>query len=87
MNSRRSDNSDVRRLRHSKGYYERAKNLQSEGAARYDEATSASELPTGGNWQYEPKWDGFRCLAFKDGDKVELQSKAGKLLTRYFPTS
>jgi ATP-dependent DNA ligase len=48
-------------------------------------ATSSPELPTCGDWQYEPKWDGFRCLAFRDGDKVELQSKAGKLLTRYFP--
>src|SRR5262249_54925337 len=34
---------------------------------------------------YEPKWDGFRCLVFRDGDKVTLQSKAGKPLTRYFP--
>jgi ATP-dependent DNA ligase len=49
------------------------------------EAKSAGELPNGSQWQYEPKWDGFRCLAFRDGDKVELQSKAGKLLTRYFP--
>ena len=36
-------------------------------------------------WQYEPKWDGFRCLAFRDGEEVELQSKAGHPLTRYFP--
>ena len=36
-------------------------------------------------WQYEPKWDGFRCLAFRDGDEVELQSKAGQPLGRYFP--
>ncbi len=36
-------------------------------------------------WQYEPKWDGFRCLAFRDGDEVELQSKAGQPLARYFP--
>ena len=36
-------------------------------------------------WQYEPKWDGFRCLVFRDGDKVELQSKSGQPLTRYFP--
>jgi ATP-dependent DNA ligase len=49
------------------------------------EALSATTLPTGPEWQYEPKWDGFRCLAFRDGDDVELQSKAGKPLTRYFP--
>jgi ATP-dependent DNA ligase len=42
-------------------------------------------LPTGGNWQYEPKWDGFRCLAFRDGAKVELRSKSGQPLGRYFP--
>ena len=36
-------------------------------------------------WQYEPKWDGFRCLVFRDGDEVELQSKSGKPLGRYFP--
>src|SRR6185312_14260458 len=36
-------------------------------------------------WQYEPKWDGFRCIVFRNGDSVELQSKAGKPLTRYFP--
>ena len=49
------------------------------------EAQSADELPTGEEWQYEPKWDGFRCIAFRDGDEIELQSKAGKSLTRYFP--
>jgi ATP-dependent DNA ligase len=49
------------------------------------EASIAQEIPTGGEWQYEPKWDGFRCLAFRDGDEVELQSKAGRPLTRYFP--
>ena len=37
------------------------------------------------NWQYEPKWDGFRCLAFRKGDEVLLQSKAGQPLGRYFP--
>ena len=36
-------------------------------------------------WQYEPKWDGFRCLAFKDGKNVELQSKNGQSVGRYFP--
>ncbi|MCU1338141.1 MAG: ATP-dependent ligase [Bryobacterales bacterium] len=49
------------------------------------EAKSVAEIPTGPNWQYEPKWDGFRCVAFRDGDSVELQSKAGQSLTRYFP--
>jgi len=49
------------------------------------EALSVDEIPVGAEWQYEPKWDGFRCLAFRDGDKVELQSKSGQPLTRYFP--
>ena len=49
------------------------------------EATSVDVIPAGPEWQYEPKWDGFRCLVFRRGDKVELQSKAGKPLTRYFP--
>jgi len=49
------------------------------------EALPASDLPNGPEWQYEPKWDGFRCLAFRDGDHIDLQSKSGKPLTRYFP--
>jgi ATP-dependent DNA ligase len=49
------------------------------------EAETANEIPTGPDWQYEPKWDGFRCLAFRDGAEVELQSKAGQPLARYFP--
>lgn len=49
------------------------------------EAQPASELPAGPEWQYEPKWDGFRCLAFRDASRVDLQSKSGKPLTRYFP--
>jgi ATP-dependent DNA ligase len=49
------------------------------------EALLVSEIPAGENWEYEPKWDGFRCLAFRDGDKVELQSKSGQPLERYFP--
>ncbi|HEU0051734.1 MAG TPA: ATP-dependent DNA ligase [Longimicrobium sp.] len=49
------------------------------------EAETAAKLPTGDEWQYEPKYDGFRCLAFRDGDEVELRSKAGKPLGRYFP--
>jgi ATP-dependent DNA ligase len=49
------------------------------------EAKLVAELPTGDAWQYEPKWDGFRCLAFRDGGKIDLMSKAGKPLARYFP--
>jgi len=49
------------------------------------EARSFDEIPTGEEWQYEPKWDGFRCLAFRDGDKIFLQSKNGQPLARYFP--
>ena len=49
------------------------------------EAKLVSELPLGKEWEYEPKWDGFRCLAFRNGSVVELQSKAGQTLTRYFP--
>src|SRR4051812_233656 len=49
------------------------------------EAQLVEAIPDGKGWQYEPKWDGFRCIAFRDGDKVELQSKAGQPLTRYFP--
>ena len=48
------------------------------------EAKSEAELPTG-PWQYEPKWDGFRCIAFKAGGEVALMSRSGKPLTRYFP--
>ncbi len=43
------------------------------------------EIPTGNEWQYEPKWDGFRCLAFRDRDEIFLQSKSGQPLARYFP--
>ncbi|HYO24776.1 MAG TPA: ATP-dependent DNA ligase [Lacipirellulaceae bacterium] len=49
------------------------------------EAESVPELPTGDQWQYEPKWDGFRCVCFRDGTRVELQSKSMKPLARYFP--
>jgi ATP-dependent DNA ligase len=49
------------------------------------EARQVSELPDKGRWQFEPKWDGFRCLAFKNGWSVELCAKSGKQLTRYFP--
>ncbi len=49
------------------------------------DARPVAELPEGAGWQYEPKWDGFRCLAFRDADDIELQAKSGKSLTRYFP--
>src|SRR3954454_16077619 len=49
------------------------------------EAETVDEIPQGEAWQYEPKWDGFRCLAFRRGKKIDLQSKSGKPLTRYFP--
>jgi ATP-dependent DNA ligase len=49
------------------------------------EAKSVDQIPAGDDWQYEPKWDGFRCLAFRDGDNIYLQSKAGQPLARYFP--
>jgi ATP-dependent DNA ligase len=48
-------------------------------------AKSAKALPTGPGWVYEPKWDGFRAVAFVDGDGVFLQSRNGRPLTRYFP--
>src|SRR5689334_20162956 len=49
------------------------------------EAVLAAELPEGIGWQFEPKWDGFRCLARRDGAEVTLTSKSGKPLARYFP--
>jgi ATP-dependent DNA ligase len=50
------------------------------------EARLADDIPTHGNgWQYEPKWDGFRCIAFKSGDLVDIRAKSGKPLGRYFP--
>ena len=49
------------------------------------ESLSVDTIPVGSDWLYEPKWDGFRCLTFRDGKSVELQSKAGRSLSRYFP--
>src|SRR4026208_358436 len=49
------------------------------------EARTVDAIPEGEGWQYEPKWDGFRCLAFRDGDTVKLQSKSGQPLERYVP--
>jgi ATP-dependent DNA ligase len=48
-------------------------------------ARSAKELPDGEGWRYEPKYDGFRTIAFRDGDSVHLQSRGGKPMNRYFP--
>jgi ATP-dependent DNA ligase len=49
------------------------------------EAKLVTELPTEDGWHFEPKWDGFRCLAFRAGSEVEIKSKSGKSLSRFFP--
>src|SRR5688500_18023317 len=49
------------------------------------EARLVDALPDEPGWRFEPKWDGFRCLAFRAGDEVELRAKSGKPLSRYFP--
>ena len=49
------------------------------------EALLAAELPTGPGWQFEPKWDGFRCIALRNGKAIEMISRSGKPLGRYFP--
>jgi ATP-dependent DNA ligase len=49
------------------------------------EAKTVAKIPHGERWLYEPKWDGFRCIAFRDGDDVAMQSKSGQPLERYFP--
>jgi ATP-dependent DNA ligase len=49
------------------------------------EARLVDELPQESGWRFEPKWDGFRCLAFRAGGEVELKAKSGKPLTRFFP--
>ena len=49
------------------------------------EAKSVAKIPRGEHWLYEPKWDGFRCIAFRDGDQIAMQSKSGQPLERYFP--
>jgi len=48
-------------------------------------AKRVAEIPAGDAWIFEPKWDGFRCLVFRDGDEIFLQSRDGKPLNRYFP--
>src|SRR3954447_8199454 len=49
------------------------------------EARPVADLPSGDTWRYEPKWNGFRCLAYRDGEHVALRSKSGQDLGRYFP--
>ena len=49
------------------------------------EAQLVEALPSGTGWQFEPKWDGFRCIVARDGARITLLSKAGKDLTRFFP--
>jgi ATP-dependent DNA ligase len=49
------------------------------------EARSVEDIPTGPQWQYEPKWDGFRCILAREGGQVALTSKSGQDLKRYFP--
>ena len=49
------------------------------------EAERVEEIPRAGEWQFEPKWDGFRAIVFRSGDVVTIQSKKGQPLTRYFP--
>jgi ATP-dependent DNA ligase len=48
-------------------------------------AKAATTLPAGDGWLYEPKWDGFRCIVFRDGDQIELASRNERPFTRYFP--
>src|SRR5438046_10595979 len=48
-------------------------------------SAAADGLPDGDGWQFEPKWDGFRTLVFRDGDKILLQSRDEKPMNRYFP--
>jgi ATP-dependent DNA ligase len=61
--------------------------LASEAKSRMNlmEAESVAQLPRGAQWQYEPKWDGFRCLLIRDGSRISMQSKSGRDLVRYFP--
>jgi ATP-dependent DNA ligase len=69
------------KLEHARNPAERRKSSE----LKVMEARSASSLPEGPEWQYEPKWDGFRCLIVRDGADVRLWSKSQQELTRYFP--
>src|SRR5258708_15257268 len=48
-------------------------------------AKRVDEIPTGESWVFEPKWDGFRALVFRDTEEILIQSRDGKSLNRYFP--
>ena len=48
-------------------------------------AKLSDDIPVGEGWLYEPKWDGFRCIVFRDGDTIELASRNERPFTRYFP--
>src|SRR5262252_4520779 len=48
-------------------------------------ASLADQIPTGPGWLYEPKWDGFRAIVFRDGARIQLASRNGQPLERYFP--
>ena len=48
-------------------------------------AKLSDTIPTGAGWLYEPKWDGFRCIVFRDGDSIELASRNERPFNRYFP--
>lgn len=63
----------------------RASPVRADRDARPMEARSRPDLPKGSDWIYEPKWDGFRCLAFKRDGEVHLIAKSGKSLNRFFP--
>jgi ATP-dependent DNA ligase len=65
--------------------YSRAVNLPFQPPIEPMLAKLTDEIPTGAGWQYEPKWDGFRALVFRDGDEVFIQSRDLKPLDRYFP--
>lgn len=78
---------DLRRLAggdHERGSMKRARSVKHQIILPM-EAKGVPALPAGANWVYEPKWDGFRCIALKDGTTISLQGKSGKLLDRYFP--
>jgi ATP-dependent DNA ligase len=62
-----------------------ARTVLAPGSTETMEARLVDSLPSGAGWQYEPKWDGFRCLAFRQADGTDLRAKSGKPLGRYFP--
>ena len=77
---------DLRRCAGSSdGAWRRDERCRSKPPVKPQLARSAKELPEGDEWRYEPKWDGFRTIVFRDGDDVQLQSRNGKPMNRYFP--